>query len=342
MFPIGSFPNKERKPKQSAQSDLLKTWAGMDKRFVPAMRAQWKKAVEINTVECIVYSDGSHFVARKKEKKKAKLVEPRREKEEIDIAFSKLYKITLREDMRKEEQREFIKINLESAFPNYTDLESYIDDKIERERHNYFARRKRFLRKAMLHDWNYFVTLTYDSKKHTEEGFRKKLRKCLSNLHTRRSWRYMGVFEYSPKENRLHFHALMQIPEGQLLGNMSTIKDYSTKSGKMQSRHENDFFKRQFGINDFQKIDRAEVKRGKSIKYLIKYLEKSGERIVYSRNIPTEIEIAVHISDIAAKYWSYGAERYVLFDDHFVLSNIDDIEFLEGFQRNPYDVHLIE
>lgn len=306
------------------------------------MEAQWNRAKERNTIPCIVNSDGSHFVARKKEKRKTAVQAPRKEKNDLDRAFAELYRITLREDMKPQEQKDFIKINLESAFSIMPDFDLWLEDKLDRERHNYFARRKRFLRKAQLHEWNYFVTITYDGKKfETEEEFRKKLRKCLSNLHTRRGWRYMGVFEYSPKKNRLHFHALMQIPEDQIPGNIEVVKDYSKKRGNTQTRHENSFFKRQFGVNDFAKIDRAEVKRGRSVKYLIKYLEKSGERIVYSRNIPTEVEIAVHITDIAAKYWKYG-ERYVLFDDHFIMSNIDVIEFVEGFQSNPYDVHLLE
>ena len=314
----------------------------MDERFKPAMQAQWKRAKERNTIQCIVNSDGSHFVARKKEKRKTAVQAERKEKTELDRAFAELYRVTLREDMKPQEQKDFIKINLESAFSITPDFDLWLEDKLDRERHNYFARRKRFLRKAQLHEWNYFVTITYDSKKfETEEEFRKKLRKCLSNLHTRRNWRYMGVFEYSPKKNRLHFHALMQIPEGQIPGKIEVVKDYSKKRGNTQIRHENSFFKRQFGVNDFAKIDSTEVKKGRSVKYLIKYLEKSGERIVYSRNIPTEVEIAVHITDIAAKYWKYG-ERYVLFDDHFIMSNIDVIEFVEGFQSNPYDVHLLE
>ena len=341
MFPIGYFPNKKR-AKASEQDDLLKTWSGLDNCLKPFARAQWKRAVEHNSVQCIVNSDGSHFVARKKEKRKTAIQSPRKKRTELDEAFADLYRVALREDMCRKEQKQFIKENLESAFSIFPDLERWIEDKLDRERHNYFARRKRFLRKAYLHKWNYFVTITYDSKKYaTEEEFRKKLRKCLSNLHTRRDWRYMGVFEYSPKKNRLHFHALMQIPEGQFPGEFEMIEDYSTKRGKRQKRNENTFFRRQFGVNDFAKIDFAEVKRGRSVKYLIKYLEKSGERIVYSRNIPTEIEIVLHITEIAAKYWRYG-ERYVLFDDHFIMSNIDYIDIVEGLQTNPYDIHLLE
>ena len=197
IFPIGCFPNRSRNTKVSAQDDLLKTWSGLDERFKPAMQAQWKRAKERNTIQCIVNSDGSHFVARKKEKRKTVVQAPRKEKNELDRAFAELYRVTLREDMKPQEQKDFIKINLESAFSITPDFDLWLEDKLDRERHNYFARRKRFLRKAQLHEWNYFVTITYDSKRfETEEDFRKKLRKCLSNLHTRRNWRYMGVFEY--------------------------------------------------------------------------------------------------------------------------------------------------
>ena len=61
--------------------------------------------------------------------------------------------------------------------------------------------------------WNYFVTFTYDPKKHTAESFNKKLRKCLSNLHTRRGWKYMGVFEEGFENGTLHFQALLYVPK---------------------------------------------------------------------------------------------------------------------------------
>lgn len=57
------------------------------------------------------------------------------------------------------------------------------------------------------------MTITYDDSKHDEETFRSKLKKCLSNFHSRYCWRYMGVFERSPS-GRLHFHGLFWIPGG--------------------------------------------------------------------------------------------------------------------------------
>ena len=54
----------------------------------------------------------------------------------------------------------------------------------------------------------YLATFTYDSKKHTEESFKKGLRSCLSTFAKRRGWKYMGVWERSPQKQRLHFHGI--------------------------------------------------------------------------------------------------------------------------------------
>ena len=289
----------------------------------------------------VCYHDGGHFVGYEKKKGKAQLKASPREKDELDRAFAELYKIALREDLKPAEAKDFIKTNLESAFSTIPD--GYIETNIDRERKNYFARRKRFLRKAYFHRWNYFVTITYDSAKFaTEDDFRAKLRKCLSNLHTRRGWRYMGVFEYSPKKRRLHFHALMNIPDGQMPGKIILKEDYSTKRGKKQKRRENSFFAKRFGVTDFASIGETEARRGGSVKYLTKYLEKSSERIVYSRDIPSEVEMTVHVCDIAAKYYDHDRERYVLFDDHLVLFNYDDIEPLDAWKKHPYETYLRE
>ena len=37
----------------------------------------------------------------------------------------------------------------------------------------------------------------------------------------------MGVFENAPETERLHFHALMYIPDGEMIGNIYEKKDYN-------------------------------------------------------------------------------------------------------------------
>ena len=43
------------------------------------------------------------------------------------------------------------------------------------------------------------------------------------------------------------------------------------------------FFDENFGRSDFQELNPILLKRGGKIKYLIKYIVKTGKKIVYSR-----------------------------------------------------------
>ena len=70
------------------------------------------------------------------------------------------------------------------------------------------------------------MTFTCDPIKLTQESFMKKLRKCLANLHTRRGWRYMGVFEYGEVTGAIHFHVLLYVPEN--CGYMVQVGDGSS------------------------------------------------------------------------------------------------------------------
>ncbi len=198
--------------------------------------------------------------------------------------------------------------------PDYENLDKCIADKIERKQHNLYVRKKRFRRKANLNRWNYFVTFTYDDGKHDADSFRAKLRKCLSNLHTRRGWRYMGVFERAPETGRLHFHGLLYVPLGEMIGTITEKTDYSTAQGKMQMTHENDFFQKAFGRNDFEELNEMELKHGQTLNYLLKYIGKTGERIVYSRGIPTEIYRKLNDDEIVTEMQDFGT-KYILFDN---------------------------
>ena len=67
--------------------------------------------------------------------------------------------------------------------PHFKDNDScryYIEENIRRKQNNLIRRRVRMSRKANLADFNYFVTFTYDGSIHTEESFKKKLRKFLT------------------------------------------------------------------------------------------------------------------------------------------------------------------
>ena len=261
-----------------------------------------------------IYSDGSHYIARAATYAKAtKRIQ--RDKTEIDDIFNMLYSDGIKGEMQDKELREFIKTNLEDCFPAFPDLEKYVNENVDRMNRNAWQREKRFRRKAYLNRWNYFVTFTYNGNKHTEETFRKKLRKCLSNLHTRRGWNFMGVWERGEETDRLHFHCILYVPAGEMVGKITLKKEYSKRLGKVKETFSNDFFERKFGRNDFEELNIMEMKNGSAVAYILKYLRKTGERIVYSRGIPTEICMKLSANDIITEMTNDFVLKYVVFND---------------------------
>ena len=95
----------------------------------------------------------------------------------------------------------------------------------------------------------------------------------------------MGVFENAPETERLHFHALMYIPDGEMIGSIYEKKDYNKKSGKMTITRINTFFEDGFGRNDFRPVNEKEITHGNTINYLLKYISKSGEMFDYVEKV---------------------------------------------------------
>ena len=282
-----------------------------------------------------IYNDGGHYIATRCVRSQIKPVPHKYKREDIDILFDSLYIAAMQAGLKGDEMTAYIKAEILLLFHDYPDLDKYIADKIERKQHNLYVRKKRFRRKANLNRWNYFVTFTYADDKQDEYTFRKKLRCCLSHLHTRRGWRYMGVFERAPETGRLHFHGLLYIPGGEMIGKITEKTDYSTAQGKMQTTHENDFFQKTFGRNDFEELNEMELKHGQTLNYLLKYIGKTGERIVYSRGIPTEIYRKLNDGEIVTEMNDFGT-KYILFDD--VISWERDIMHFKRKQMSIIDL----
>lgn len=161
----------------------------------------------------------------------------------------------------------------------------YVNENIERKLRNLIARRIRLTRKANLQEFNYFVTFTYDGKLHTEDSFRKGLKNCLRHLVERKQWKYIGVWERSPEKQRLHFHGIFYIPEGTMPGMLLDVNDYNFNTHNRQITHQNTYFNERFGRSDFELIDDMD-KMGDALAYIMKYIEKSGEKIIYSKGLP--------------------------------------------------------
>lgn len=195
--------------------------------------------------------------------------------------FEELYKKYIM--MKKRERKERIITDMLQYFDTAEDAKNYVDIGFERKQRNLICRRVRMVRKANLANFNYFCTFTYDDKLHSEDSFKKGLQTCFRNFCYRKAWKYMGVWERSPEKQRLHFHGLFAIPENTLPNELTQVRDYSTKGKRMQVSKQCDYFTKRFGRNDFKELDPRLL--SESIKYLMKYIEKTGEKIVYSKGL---------------------------------------------------------
>ena len=288
-----------------------------------------------------IYTDGSHFIAipyRPKPTKKRKTLDEdtkitikgEREDVEEEISLKQRFEESYGESMslKKNERKDFIINSLNPYFENTQSAKQFVDENIQRKRTNAIVRKVRLMRKLRLQDWNYFCTFTYDPAKHTEESFREKLKTCLRHLSNRKGWKYIGVWERSPEQNRLHFHGIFHIPNNAMIGELIEQKDYNTKSRKMQLIHQNTHFKSRFGRNDFKPIS-FEPDLMRAVNYIMKYMEKSGEKLVYSRGLPTYFVSDILDEDVLC---FYGVEdRKLLLADNFTC--INDGEILGAVSR---------
>lgn len=225
--------------------------------------------------------------------------------------FNELYAETV--GVKKAERRKKIVAAMRPYFKDEKSALEFLNNNFERKKRNLISRRIRLSRKVNLQDFNYFVTFTYNDALHTEVTFKKKLKNCLSLFCLRRSWKYVGVWERSPKNKRLHFHGLFDIPQGTMPGYLIEVNDYSLSTHRRQITHQNTYFNDRFGRSDFEEIDdRATL--GKAIAYIMKYLEKSGEKIVYSKGLPQYFISDIMTDDIICPI---GVEdsKLLLFDN---------------------------
>ena len=186
-------------------------------------------------------------------------------------------------DLPTRERHFKIMDGMEPHFDTVEELKWYVDLGFDRKARNLRERRVRMIRKAYLAGINYFCTFTYDDKKHTEDSFRKGLQTFFRNLCYRKGWKYMGVWERSPENKRLHFHGLFAIPENAMVGMLFEKTDYSFKTRRKQTTVQNTYFNENFGRSDFEQIFPTENTLENELSYLMKYIDKDGEKIVYSK-----------------------------------------------------------
>lgn len=215
--------------------------------------------------------------------------------------------------LKKRERREKIIEAMSTYFDDGQQLRDFVESNFERKRRNLISRRIRLTRKANLQNFNYFVTFTYDDEKHTETTFKKKLKNCLSLFCSRKGWKYIGVWERSPEKKRLHFHGIFDIPDNTMPGVLFEKSDYNLNKHCRQITVQNSYFVDKFGRCDFEVIE-GNGKLGEALAYITKYIEKSGEKIVYSKGLPQFFISDIMTDDIICPI---GIEdgKLLLYDD---------------------------
>ena len=260
-----------------------------------------------------VYFDGSHYTAIPKEnfcrKGGNKVVKAKVEQDSKKQKFEQAFEES--KELPKKERKEYIQVKMQECFIDEKETMDFVQQEMGRKKANSNKRKTRLYRKVFLQEWNYFVTITYDDKLHTEDSFRIKLRNTLKHLVSRKKWKYIGVFERSPENRRLHFHAIMYIP--QMIGELVQAKDYSTKIKRMQVTNQNTHFLKQFGRNDFHLLNRQE-EITLTVRYLLKYIEKSNEKLIYGGKLPTYFVADIDDEDIVCHIGN-GDKKALLFDD---------------------------
>ena len=200
--------------------------------------------------------------------------------------------------MPRKERKAYMRKAMEETIPDKEQRKEYVERNNERKTTNKIRRKVRLSKKVNLQrDWNFFCTFTFSDTLHTEESFRKSLRNTFKHLVARKGWKHVGVWERGGETGRLHFHGIFYIPPGGMVGEIVETKDYSTKVHRMQTAHQNTYFLERYGRNDFQALG-SPMEVQHSLGYLMKYIEKSGERLIYGGDLPTYFVSDVMNEDI--------------------------------------------
>ena len=262
--------------------------------------------------------DGSHYIATPKENypqghKRRRATRPLTDEEtEKKAQFEAAYKES--QQLPRKERKVFMRKAMEETIPDKEQRKEYVERNNERKKTNAIRRKVRLSKKVNLQrEWSYFCTFTFSDEKHTEESFRKSLRNTLKHLVNRKGWKHIGVWERGGETGRLHFHGIFYIPPDGMVGEIVETTDYNTKDHRMQTAHQNTYFLERYGRNDFQPLGSQEEVQH-SLGYLMKYIEKSGERLIYGGKLPTYFESDVADEDILAPY-GIDDRKAILADD---------------------------
>ena len=123
----------------------------------------------------------------------------------------------------------------------------------------------------------------------------------------------MGVWERGGENGRLHFHALLKVPEGTMSGELIEVTDFNIKTHRNKKTVQNTFFNEKFGRSDFEKIIKKPRAYLSAVEYILKYISKTGERIVYSRGLPMYLHSDINEEDVLCRT-GLEDKKLVLYD----------------------------
>ncbi len=259
-------------------------------------------AVSVNDGKYMLENTQEKSANNDKHEKSKEYTEKTKDKPDIRITtlkdiFDELY--DKYSDLKPHIQKNAIIQDMLPLFQNEIDTKYFINEQWDRKRRNLYTRKQRFEYKAYNQSYEYFFTITYDSKKHTEQSFEKSLKFALSNLHKRYGCLFQGVWERGNEHDRLHFHGLIYDPNAKITSGLEMVSDYNPQTGKMKTYLQSKYFGDKFGRNEFSEI--IPQMYDSAIKYITKYLSKQGVKPYYSQGLYRFIESDICGNDVLCR-----------------------------------------
>ena len=99
----------------------------------------------------------------------------------------------------------------------------------------------------------------------------------------------MGVWEKGSKNNRLHFHCFINVPDNYDM-KFENRKEYNFITKEEIEINVSLEFEDKFGRNDFTPIENQhDANFIKEIEYMMKYITKQSDKVVYSRGLKDKL-----------------------------------------------------
>ena len=95
-------------------------------------------------------------------------------------------------------------------------------------------------------------------------------------------------------------------------GTMEEVTDFDTRSKRMRTTLQSTYFNEHFGRSDFEKLNPHTLRI--NLQYLLKYIEKSGEKIMYSRQMRQYLVSDIREDDVVMPFGK-GERKLILFSD---------------------------